>query len=184
MKSIRISSDDACASDLRLAELAKKYEVECVFYWPVEWQSYAYSKGFRPLNFAQALEISADFEVGSHTITHRLLTQLDSAEAKREIADSQLMLQNLLGKEIDNFCPPRGYTNPDLTDFTLEYYQAQRLTRGENLVHIHPNSGANDNQPWQSRINANTEELWCHSWELDRYNLWAELESYLASTFS
>ena len=176
-----ISVDDGGASDVRIAALARKYNVQCVFYWPVEWHSLAYEKGYEPLSFLQALEIARDFEIGSHTVTHRYLTQIRESEAKNEIEESKVILQNMFKQPIKKFAPPRGYTNDVLTEFTLRFYEKQRLTKGKGLVHIHPNSGANDNRPWQQRITKDTEELWCHSWELDKYDLWEELEDFLSS---
>ncbi len=76
MAKFTLSVDDACASDVRVAELAKKYGIETVFYWPCEWHSLAYEKGYKPLRFEDAYEIASSFEIGSHTITHRHLTRI------------------------------------------------------------------------------------------------------------
>ena len=185
--SIRLSVDDGCASDVRVAELARKYGIETIFYWPVEWHSLAYSKGYEPLDYSDADAISTDFEIGAHTVTHRHLTKIRNEEAVYEIGYSKWVLEELLPERkypITKFCPPRGYTNPELTAYTLEVYDSQRLTRGNGLVHIHPNSGANDNRPWRECIDENTTELWGHSHEFDRFNMWEELEDYLESTHS
>jgi len=176
-----LSVDDASASDMRIADIATKYEVETVFYWPVEWRSLAYYKGYQPLNIFEAYAISKQFEIGSHTITHRHLTNISLEDAEMEIVDSKLMLEALFGKKITKFCPPRGYTNERLTNITLGLYESQRLTKGNGLVHIHPDSGANNNMPWRGYAKSiEVEELWCHSWELDKFNLWGELEEYLS----
>jgi peptidoglycan/xylan/chitin deacetylase (PgdA/CDA1 family) len=177
-----LSVDDGCASDMRIAKLAQKYNVETVFYWPVEWRSLAYEKGYKPLNYAEACDIARQFEIGAHTVTHRHLTKISLEEARIEIVDSKLMLEVLFAKDITKFCPPRGYTNPELTETTLAIYDSQRLTKGKGLVHIHPSSGANNNMDWRLFALAQEEvkELWCHSWELDKYNLWDELEEYFA----
>lgn len=182
-----ISCDDAGASDVRLAALCEKYNIACIFYWPVDWHSLAHSKGYKPLDYQDALKIADKFEIGSHTITHRHLTNLPEEEAKYEIEQSKEILEDMFNVDIKKFCPPRGYTNDLLTEFTLRFYEKQRLTKGEDLVHIHPNSGANDNMPWeiaaiQKRGPSppfNDIELWCHSWELDKFNLWEELEEFL-----
>lgn len=179
MSRIRISVDDGCASDLRVAELCAKYEVEGIFYLPVEWRSLAYDNGYEPLNVVQALSIAQQFDIGSHTVTHRHLTKIPYEEARVEISDSKFMLEALFNKPVTKFAPPRGYTNDDLTQFTYKIYPQQRLTKGPGLVHIHPNSGANDNKPWRECIDDTTTELWCHSWELNKYNLWDELENFL-----
>lgn len=183
MPNFTLSCDDGCSSDIRVAELAKKYNVECVFYWPVEWHSLAYDNGYDPIRFDEALAIAQDFEIGSHTITHRHLTKLDEESAYREIWQSQIMLERLFKVPVNKFCPPRGYTNEDLTEFTLEHYDSQRLTKGKGLVHIHPNSGANGNIPWQEYYQLQKAkgipiELWGHSHEWDRFNMWDEIEEF------
>lgn len=181
---MKLSVDDGCASDVRVAELAKKYDIPTTFYWPVEWHSLAYDKGYEPLSYYQARKIAKDFEIGSHTVTHRHLTSLSFAEAAVEISESKHMLEDLFGEEITKFCPPRGYTNPQLTAFTMTQYKSQRLTKGPGLVHIHPSSGANGNVPWRDYAkNHDITEAWCHSWELDKYELWEELEEYLETLY-
>ena len=180
---MRISVDDASDSDVRVAELAAKYQIETTFYWPVEWHSLAYSKGFEPLLFSEAVDIASNFRIGSHTISHSLLTKIPIEQAKYEISESKPMLEDLLGVEIDSFCPPRGYTTPELSEYILEIYDTQRLTRGydssgNKLVHVHPDSGANNNLYWTDCIIENS-HLWMHSFELDRFSLWEELEEVL-----
>lgn len=176
---MKISCDDGCKSDLRLADLCKRYEVPLIFYWPVEWRSLAYDNGYEPLSTVDAMQLASEFEIGSHTITHRHLTKISLLDATDEIIGSQRLLQKMFRQNITKFCPPRGYTNDELTEVTNKFYLSQRLTKGKELVHIHPDSGANDNRPWRECMTDETEELWCHSWELDKYNLWEELEDYL-----
>lgn len=180
MPSFTMSCDDGCKSDIKVAELAEKYNVKCVFYWPIEHRSLAYDNGYEPLTYDQQFAISQDHEIGSHTLTHRHLTKLPIDDAKREIEDSMLILEDMFGTYPTKFCPPRGYTNEELTKFTLSLYESQRLTKGPGLVHVHPNSGANNNMDWREYAKTiDVKELWFHSWELDKYNLWEQLEDYL-----
>ena len=174
-----VSIDDGCASDMRAAELLQKYDVEGIFYWPLNWHSIAYSKGYKPLSFEDAFDISRLFEIGSHTLTHRHLTTLGEDDLEDEIIGSKQALELLFQTDINKFCPPRGYTNPQITALTLEHYDNQRLTKGKHLVHIHPDSGANDGKPWRECISKDTKELWGHSHEFDRYNMWEEIEEVL-----
>lgn len=175
-----LSCDDGCKSDVRLADLCRKYEIECVFYWPVNWHSLALEHDYMPLSYTEALSIAQTFEIGSHSITHRHLTRIAFADAKDEIIESKFMLENMFNQKITKFCPPRGYTNSELTDCALQVYESQRLTKGSGLVHVHPNSGVNNNLPWRQYANEiELEELWMHSWELDKFDLWAELEEFL-----
>lgn len=175
-----LSVDDASASDVRVADLASKYEIETVFYWPVEWHSLAYVKGYDPLNYADAYQIAQEFEIGSHTITHPHLTRIAEEEAIYEIVASRTLLGQMFNKSIKKFCPPRGYTNGVLTDVTLLVYESQRLTKGPGLVHIHPNSGANGNIHWlEYARNNEITEAWGHSYEFDKFDMWGEIEDWM-----
>jgi len=176
-----MSVDDGCRHDLRIAQLAKKYAIECTFYWPVNWTHHALAHGYEPLSYREALEIAEKHEIGSHTITHRHLTKLDLEDAVSEVVESKLMLTRLFPNNVINkFCPPRGYTNEILTEATLGVYDSQRLTKGEGLVHIHPNSGANNNMDWREYAKTvDVKEIWGHSWEIEKYNLWQQLEDFL-----
>lgn len=175
-----LSCDDGCKDDIRVAELAKKYGIKVVFYWPVEWHSLANLGLYEPLSFNDAQDIAEDFEVGSHSITHEHLTRIPEEIAMYEISESKTMLENLFGVEVTKFAPPRGYTNTLLTEYTMKFYEKQRLTKGKGLVHVHPDSGANGNMHWLQRAkNEVVEELWMHSWELNKYDEWDNLENYL-----
>lgn len=177
---IRISCDDGCSSDIRLADLCAKYNIVCIFYWPVEWHTLANEHGYKPLSYTEAQDISRDFEVGSHTITHRHLTRIPEEEAKYEIEQSQYMLEDMFNVPVRKFAPPRGYTNDKLTEFTKIFYEKQRLTKEDGLVHVHPDSGANNNQDWVKLARSPaTKELFMHSWELDKFDLWKDLEDFL-----
>lgn len=177
---LRLSVDDACASDILIAQMAEKYNIPTTFYWPVEWHSLAYENGYKPLNYTDAINIAAKHEIGAHTITHRHLTTIGYDEAFKEIVESKTALERLFCRKITKFCPPRGWTNEQLTELVMEYYDEQRLTRGEGLVHIHPKSGANNNMHWLEYAKTiDVKELWCHSWELNKYGEWDNLNKYL-----
>lgn len=180
---MKLSVDDGAASDVRVADLAKKYGIETIFYWPVEWHSLAYENGYEPLDWNDATYIidQLGFELGSHTITHRHLTKLSDQDIYKEVSNSRYMLEYMFQTKVTKFCPPRGYMN----DYAYRVanktgYETIRLTKGKGLVHIHPNSGANNNRPWRECITDETTEIWCHSWELDRYpEEWQNLEDFL-----
>lgn len=178
---ISFSVDDGCDSDLRLALLLEKYGQKMTIYLPVEWQRLAYENGYRPLSFAGVQNLlSRGHKLGSHTISHPHLTKIISnEELESEIADSKSILEHMFDIYINSFCPPRGYTNDKIDEIIYQNYSERRLTKDYGLVHIHPDSGANDNEPWQARIDQNTTELWGHSHEFDRFNMWEEIEEWL-----
>ena len=111
-----ISFDDASVQDLQIAELIIKYGLEnnTVFYFPVMPTVVNEPKGRQSLSIEQQQYIAEKFEIGSHTISHRLLTRIPLEDAKTEIIDSRKILQDKFSQNIDKFSYPRGYANPDL----------------------------------------------------------------------
>lgn len=182
---ISFSVDDGCLSDIRLATLLEKYDYRMTVYLPVEWQRLNYEKGYLPLKYDDVKNlITRGHELGSHSISHPLLTRIDIDRAEYEIVESKRILEDIFNTKITKFCPPRGYSSNVLDEVIGQHYEQCRLTRGQHLVHIHPDSGANGNKPWtevlRQKISTDTDvECWGHSWELDKYDLWPELEGVL-----
>lgn len=50
----------------------------------------------------------AGHEIGSHTVTHPQLPDMDPGDARREVADSKRHLEDLLGTPITSFAYPKG----------------------------------------------------------------------------
>jgi peptidoglycan/xylan/chitin deacetylase (PgdA/CDA1 family) len=49
-----------------------------------------------------------DWEIGSHTLHHLILTRCTSAKLRRELEDSRLALEHKFGVPVDFFCYPGG----------------------------------------------------------------------------
>jgi len=60
------------------------------------------------LSKAQVKELSEGFEIGSHSMTHAYLTDLDESGLRHEICDSKLQLEQIIGKPVDHFSCPGG----------------------------------------------------------------------------
>jgi hypothetical protein len=96
------SWDDGAREDIRLADLLAKYDIPACFYIPR-------SNPERPVLDEGAIrELSAHFEIGGHTISHRRLTSLPLSDAKREIQDCKTWLQEVTGQTVRSFCYPGG----------------------------------------------------------------------------
>jgi peptidoglycan/xylan/chitin deacetylase (PgdA/CDA1 family) len=54
---------------------------------------------------------AAGLEVGSHTLTHPILTQVSEEQLQREVRESRLQLEARLGQKVDLFCYPNGDYN-------------------------------------------------------------------------
>jgi peptidoglycan/xylan/chitin deacetylase (PgdA/CDA1 family) len=48
------------------------------------------------------------FTIGSHTVSHEPLTDLESTDAISEIADSRITISQRLNRAVSGFCYPRG----------------------------------------------------------------------------
>ena len=60
----------------------------------------------------QVREMSdAGFEIGSHSLTHPRLTDLDDDQLRRELVDSKHKLEDIVGKEVSSFSYPYGDLN-------------------------------------------------------------------------
>mgnify|MGYP001313135962 CR=1 FL=1 len=61
------------------------------------------------LSFDEIKEISEmGFEIGSHGVSHTLLSRLDKQKQKEELSCSKKFLENLISKDINSFCYPYG----------------------------------------------------------------------------
>lgn len=64
---------------------------------------------FGPVTWGQARELdSGGVEIGSHTVSHPILTTTDDAQLRRELRDSRARLEEELGRAVDLFCYPNG----------------------------------------------------------------------------
>jgi peptidoglycan/xylan/chitin deacetylase (PgdA/CDA1 family) len=123
---VTTSWDDDAVSGLRIAELLGERGLSGTFYVPTgqlgESSKFS-SHDLRTLS-------GNGFEIGAHTISHRILTDLDSAELIREVGECKLTLQHLLGTEIVTFCYPRGRFNAKVVqEVQRAGYLGARTTR-------------------------------------------------------
>ncbi len=85
----------------------------------------------RLMSFEQARDLArAGHEIGSHTLTHPILTTLTPDHLRREITESKLLLERELGQPVAGFCPPNGsYDDTTLNAIRLAGYQYAPTTR-------------------------------------------------------
>jgi peptidoglycan/xylan/chitin deacetylase (PgdA/CDA1 family) len=64
---------------------------------------------FSAITWDQAREMEANgIEIGSHTMTHPILTNIDAERLRRELQGSKSRLEEVLGHRVDQFCYPNG----------------------------------------------------------------------------
>jgi peptidoglycan/xylan/chitin deacetylase (PgdA/CDA1 family) len=106
---IAITFDDGCETDLlAAAPILHRAGFGATFYITAGWLG---NRGH--LSASQLKELSGrGFEIGCHSMTHALLTDLDEAGLKREIADAKSQLEQILGRAVDHFSCPGGRYDP------------------------------------------------------------------------
>lgn len=99
------SWDDGHRCDVRLARMLKVHGLKATFYVAPENQEFAKQD---LLSLPEIRDLSQDFEIGAHSMTHRRLPTISEQEAAREIIESKAVLEQVIGKEIKVFCYPGG----------------------------------------------------------------------------
>lgn len=103
---VTTSWDDGHPLDLRLAEMLATYGLKGTFYVPL------YRAGHKILNKSEIrLLRSMGMEIGSHTHTHAIMTQINRDMMFQEAMKSKQALEDILGEPITSFCYPKGKFN-------------------------------------------------------------------------
>jgi peptidoglycan/xylan/chitin deacetylase (PgdA/CDA1 family) len=105
---VTTSWDDGHILDLKLAELLQAHGLQGTFYIAPANREFPAEKR---LTSAQIRDLSSRFEIGAHTLTHPVLTDIPEDEAEREIVGSKLSLERIIGRPVRSFCAPRGAYN-------------------------------------------------------------------------
>ncbi len=194
------SFDDGVKEDLILSEMMKKYDIPTIFYFPVHPLVVNEPNGRVSLTPAERKYISRDHEIGSHTMTHPLLTRIPIAEAINQIFNSKIELMHEFGQDINSFCYPRGYANPEL-EMTVKdagYTNARGVGVGyidkpENpfytntTVHVGCDRKEYAGLSWLEYAlkmitlcgGKSIYSIFGHGWEISRNNSWQKLEMLL-----
>jgi peptidoglycan/xylan/chitin deacetylase (PgdA/CDA1 family) len=99
------SWDDGHRYDVRLARMLKEHGLKATFYVAPENQEFAKQD---LLTTQEIRDISRDFEIGAHSMTHRRLPTISEQQAEKEIVESKVALERITGQEIKVFCYPGG----------------------------------------------------------------------------
>lgn len=107
---VTTSWDDGHKCDIKLAALLKKYCIRGTFYVCPETHEFPSHERLTP---EEIRTLSAEFEIGAHTMTHPRLSQLDAAVARDEIVRSKETLESITGSSVLSFCYPYGDHNAE-----------------------------------------------------------------------
>jgi len=187
---LRFSVDDGHKLDLRVAEMLEKEGFNGIFYIP---------SVNRQLDIDDIKRLSLKHEIGGHTENHKRLSKLSADEQFYEIYQGKKMLEHFIGKEITSFAYPRGwYTS--ITKKAVEsagFKEARTMKLGvvdidgydrfelPVTAHLRPRDEYKlfpvdiislFDKAFKKRGYFN---LVIHSWEIEKYNLWSQLEIIL-----
>ena len=114
---VAITFDDGCESDLlAAAPVLREFGFGATFFITSGWLG---RPGF--LSASQLRELAAlGIEIGSHSMTHAHLTDLDDAALHREVSGSKLELEQILGLPIEHFSCPGGSYNARVAQIARE----------------------------------------------------------------
>lgn len=110
---IVLTFDDGCETDLlTAAPLLRELGFSATFYITV---SFLDTRGF--LSRSQLRRLSdLGFEIGSHSMTHPHLNDLNAQQLRDEIRDSKAALEQITGRSIEHFSCPGGRWNKDVVE--------------------------------------------------------------------
>lgn len=103
---VTTSWDDGGTLDLKLANKLAEHGVAGTLYWSVDAQQFPMAS---PSEIAEILTL--DVEIGSHTVTHPDLTDIDATSLAWELTESKRRLEDITGRSITSFCYPFGRFN-------------------------------------------------------------------------
>ncbi|HST20031.1 MAG TPA: polysaccharide deacetylase family protein [Blastocatellia bacterium] len=94
-----------------------------------------------PITWEQAREMdAAAIEIGSHTVTHPILTNVSRAQLRSELVQSRERIESILKRKVDLFCYPNGDYNSEVTSEVERagYRCAVTVEPGLNDAHSSP----------------------------------------------
>jgi peptidoglycan-N-acetylglucosamine deacetylase len=192
MKKI-VSIDDGNLLDFEVADLLLKYKIDGIFFIPN-------SSKYTDLSTDHIKELSRNFEIGGHTVSHpEDIKLLEPVKIFKEVLENKSCLKGITGQEINWFCYPGGRYNDLVMQIVQDAgFQKARTTLvghcyyGNSLqvhpsVHIYPNRKEYGGMNWleyakklfDENKNGDYFHIWGHSWEIEKFNLWNEFEELL-----
>jgi len=189
---IETSWDDGTKYDLKVAKLLEKYNLTGTFYIPTNCE----------LTPNQIKKLSEKHEIGGHTISHPEDMKLLSDEQQwNEISVNKKWLENIIGKKITKFCYPGGKFNDKTVElvkkagFTsarttniFNTKEPEDLFRIKTTIHAYPFRQEYKHRSWvwhaknyfvEAREKNGYFHLWGHSWEIEKWEQWKQLEEIL-----
>ncbi len=144
-RSIVISFDDGFDDNYQFAATAMaRHHFKGIFFIPtqfIEGGVDGHGPDDRPMSWAQIEDLLRQgHEIGSHSVTHRKLTQIPVAELPEEVGGCKRTLEQRLARPIEYFCYPAGYYNETVKQAVTDagYRGACTVEPGANRLGTDP----------------------------------------------
>jgi peptidoglycan/xylan/chitin deacetylase (PgdA/CDA1 family) len=98
------SWDDGNELDIKLSKILSEFDVKGTFYIPINFK-------MRSLSEKDIRKLSKNFEIGSHSFSHPVMTKLEQKEIFAEASKSKSILESIIKKKIRCFAYPFGICN-------------------------------------------------------------------------
>ena len=147
---VTTSWDDGDRWNLKLAELLASRRLPGTFYVPTGGLGNPST-----LSAADLRELAgAGFEIGAHTVSHPILSDLHGAALTREVVECKQVLEDILGREVPSFAYPKGRGNSEVA--TQLRQTGYRSARGLRMLSLSCNF-----PPFEMPV---TIQAYPHSW--------------------
>ncbi len=98
-----LSIDDGHPLDQKFADLLHRHNIPATFYVPLN-----NNEGHPVLQAQQLRELAKHYEIGSHTLDHKSLTQLTNKKAWEQVMLGKIKLEEIIGQPLLGFSYPLG----------------------------------------------------------------------------
>jgi peptidoglycan/xylan/chitin deacetylase (PgdA/CDA1 family) len=89
---------------------------------------------FASINWDEAREMDAHgVEIGSHTLTHPILTRISDERLRREMRESRLKIEEALRRPVEQFCYPNGDNDERVRRAVRQAGYSSAVTCGSGL---------------------------------------------------
>ena len=170
---VSIMWDDGLVTDLKLMEIARKYNLTSNFaISPARHSKYRKPNDSRG-NYGEIVSQSelkefSDFEISNHTANHVELTKVSLEIAKKEINEGRSRLESIYGREIKGFCYPYGQYNLAIADILRNqdylYARTTKTFKSSDPLMLNPTC------KWNEVYHEEFVVLWGHSYEIERWD--------------
>jgi peptidoglycan/xylan/chitin deacetylase (PgdA/CDA1 family) len=199
---VTTSWDDGHKLDLKLAKLLQKYNMPATLYVSPECRELSSDE---LLSERQIQFLSESFEIGGHTLHHPNLAQVSLDVAVDDIKAGKDKLEAIVGKKLQSFAYPYGAYTKQVQEAVLNAgFTVARTTKRfstehskeydalPTTVHVYTHLSDIPQLPkyrtikWQNLAQRFFDQimeeggifhLWGHSWEVEKYNEWKNLEA-------